>query len=114
MRALLIYPGIGRPEPGQSTTWQVLPQVDWTVITSDRNGRLFIGTSGLGIYNSVTHGESWEPCSTGLLSDTVLALLPLPDGYMLAGASDGKVYKSEQSTLALLPPLPISPPYEIS
>jgi hypothetical protein len=112
MRALLIYPGIGRPEPGQSTTWQVLPQVDWTVITSDRNGRLFIGTSGLGIYNSVTHGESWEPCSTGLLSDTVLALLPLPDGYMLAGASDGKVYKSEQSTLALLPPLPISPPYE--
>jgi len=88
---------------------RVLPDVEWSSIISNQTGRLFVGTSGRGIYQSMTHGESWAQCSSGLLSDTILTLMPLSDGSLVAGASDGKVYRSVQSSLVLLPPLPLSP-----
>lgn len=85
-----------------------LPYLILASVVHNSNGRLFAGTMGGGVYESVTHGETWAPSNGGTMADTVTSLLAVND-TIIAGASDGFVYRTAQPTLVLLPPMQNGP-----
>lgn len=76
-----------------------LPSLDVRVLRADASGRIWVGTAG-GI--GVLSGERWEIVPTGLPaleSPSVFSILPLPDGRVWFGLTEGRVIQfSPQST----------------
>lgn len=64
------------------------------------SARTFLFTGLEGVFKSTNDGISWSKINDGLNNLNVYSLGILPNGVLLAGVSDGGIYKSTSSTTA--------------
>ncbi|HHL39983.1 MAG TPA: hypothetical protein ENJ37_05710 [Deltaproteobacteria bacterium] len=60
-----------------------------TTVVEDRDGTLYLGTDGGGVFKSTDGGESWRLSSKGLGNPSVFRLTISEKGYIFAGTKGG-------------------------
>ncbi len=71
-----------------------LPNKPVLSLLVERDGVLFVGTDGAGIYRSADSGATWKPSSKGLTKLDVYSLASNDRGELFAGTSGGGVFRS--------------------
>ena len=66
-----------------------IPGESHDAIEIGRDGRVILGSYGLGIQTSTDRGASWLTSNRGMRDTRVYSLLTLPDGSLVAGSSVG-------------------------
>lgn len=61
------------------------------------NGDMFVGTFTRGVYHSTDNGSNWQQVNGGFFYPSIVSLIVNSEGYLLAGAMGGEVYKSLNS-----------------
>ncbi|MCX6143621.1 MAG: T9SS type A sorting domain-containing protein [Ignavibacteriales bacterium] len=86
------------------TSWQPmnpLPSVANALVVN-ATGQVFAGTESDGVFQSTDEGGTWNSLTTGLLNSSTLSLAADPIGFLFAGSGGSGVFKSVQSTLAVV------------
>ncbi len=94
--------------PLNGTTWTEantgLGSREVLALTYNKLGHILLGTGQAGIYRSKNSGAAWESFNTGMTSVTAVpALVRTSDDFVFAGTDKQKVFKSENTTLAIRP-----------
>ncbi|MGE5413616.1 MAG: WD40/YVTN/BNR-like repeat-containing protein [Syntrophomonadaceae bacterium] len=76
------------------TTWTSVPGVGATVnaLARDPSSGVIAAGTLAGVFESSDAGASWSAAHDGLTNPSVLSLVYLPDGTLLAGTSGGSVF----------------------
>jgi photosystem II stability/assembly factor-like uncharacterized protein len=81
-------------------SWSMIKLNAGSLLVANADGHVFAGiaTHLPLVYRSTDDGETWTLVNGGLKSGTVTALAVDSSGYVLAGTSDGLVYRTANST----------------
>jgi photosystem II stability/assembly factor-like uncharacterized protein len=83
------------------TSWSMIKLNAEGPLVANADGHVFAGiaTDKPQVYRTTDDGETWKLVDAGLKSGTVTALAVDSSGYVLAGTSDGLVYRTANPTV---------------